>query len=259
MTKQKGLLFDSTLCIGCGECYNACKVQNKLEKTNDDCLKDHLSGNTYTVVEDHQGNYTRKLCMHCQFPTCESVCPVGAMKKTELGPVVYSAEKCIGCRYCMQACPHSVPRYEWSSLNPRIRKCIMCSDRVQQGLPTACSEACQTGATIFGDIEDLRAEAKKRVKESPDQYFHEIFGMDEGGGTNVLILSKAGVSFDQLGFATNIPKEALPNLTARALEKIPSVVTAGSVFLGGMYWLTKRKNQILKEKNVQSKGDGNEK
>jgi len=75
----------------------------------------------------------------------------------------------------------------------------------------------------------------------------------------VLILSKAGVSFDQLGFATNIPKEALPNLTARALEKIPSVVTAGSVFLGGMYWLTKRKNQILKEKNVQSKGDGNEK
>ncbi len=248
MTKQKGLLFDSTLCVGCGECYSACKTQNNLKKTSDDCMKDHLSNETYTVVEDHQGNFVRKLCMHCESPTCVSVCPVGAFQKTELGPVVYDADKCIGCRYCMQACPHSIPRYEWSSLTPRVRKCIMCSDRVQQGLPTACSEACQPGATIFGDIEDLRAEAKKRIKESPDQYFPEIFGLEEGGGTNVLVLSKAGVSFDQLGFASRLPKEALPELTANVLEKLPTVVSTGAVFLGGMYWLTKRKNEIRQEK-----------
>ena len=125
MTKQKGLLFDSTLCVGCGECYSACKTQNNLKKTSDDCMKDHLSNETYTVVEDHQGNFVRKLCMHCESPTCVSVCPVGAFQKTELGPVVYDADKCIGCRYCMQACPHSIPRYEWSSLTPRVRKCIM--------------------------------------------------------------------------------------------------------------------------------------
>ncbi|MCU7496892.1 MAG: 4Fe-4S dicluster domain-containing protein [Ignavibacteria bacterium] len=249
MVKQKGILYDSTLCVGCGECYNACKAQNKLAKTNSDPLRDHLSAETYTVVEQHDDKYTRRMCMHCQKPTCVSVCPVGAFTKTELGPVLYDADKCIGCRYCMQACPHRVPRYEWSKTNPRVRKCIMCYDKIKKGEGTACSEACPTGATLFGDLEDLKAEAKKRLKENPDTYYQHIYGLEEAGGSNVLILSS--VPFEKLGFAANLPKEALPNYTARALEKIPGVVGVGGAFLTGMYWLTNRKNKIAKEKQQE--------
>jgi formate dehydrogenase iron-sulfur subunit len=250
MSKRKGLLYDSTLCLGgdgCGAaCYHACKEQNKLPgDLGDNFLNDRLSSNTYTVIEKYGDKPTRKLCMHCIDPTCVSVCPVGAFEKTELGPVLYDENKCIGCRYCMQACPHSIPRYEWSSNNPRVRKCIMCHERVEQGQPTACAENCPTGATTFGDYDELITEAKKRITENPGSYHNEIYGLQDAGGSNVLVI--AGVPLDKLGFIPNLPKESLPNLTHRALEKIPTIVSGGAVFLGGMYWLTKRKNQIAKE------------
>jgi formate dehydrogenase iron-sulfur subunit len=250
--KAKGILFDVTMCVGCGDCAGECKSVNNLPETNSDFLRDRLSANTYTVVEEYGDNFSRKLCMHCQHPTCESVCPVGAMEKTSLGPVLYYADKCIGCRYCMQACPHSIPRYEWSSNAPKVTKCSMCYDRIKGGEMTGCSEACPTGATMFGDLEDLIAEAKTRLKENPDQYYQHIYGLEEAGGSNVLVISPVPV--DQLGYVGNLPKDPLPTYTMAALEKIPAVVTSMGVFLGGMYWLTKRKNQIANEE----KGDNNE-
>jgi formate dehydrogenase iron-sulfur subunit len=251
MIKQKGMLYDVTLCVGCGACYNACKEQNKLPATNKDYLKDHLSDKTYTVLEQYGELYSRKNCMHCKEPACVSVCPVGAFKKTELGPVVYDVDKCIGCRYCMQACPHKVPRYEWSSLNPRVRKCVLCYDRLKKGLPTACSEACPSGATMFGDLDDLVIEAKKRLKENPSTYYQSIYGLKDAGGSNILVISP--VPFEQLGFTSHLSGEPLPKLTANAMEKIPGVVSVGALCLGGLYWLTKRKNEIAKEERLQKK------
>lgn len=252
MIKQKGMLYDVTMCVGCGECYSACKEQNKLPETNKDFLKDHLSDKTYTVLEEYGEIYARKNCMHCKEPACVSVCPVGAFTKTELGPVLYDADKCIGCRYCMQACPHRIPRYEWSSNNPKVQKCVLCHSRLEKGLPTACSEACSTGATMFGDVDELIAEAKKRLSESPDTYYQKIYGLKDAGGSNILVISP--VPFEQLGYVSNLPKEPLPQLTSAALEKIPGVVSVGAVFLGGMYWLTKRKNQVSKEERTEMKG-----
>lgn len=245
MLKQKAILFDATLCVGCGECYSACKDSNHLPETNSDFLKDHLGANTYTVVEQYEDVYSRKLCMHCVDPTCVSVCPVGAFTKTELGAVIYDEDKCLGCRYCMQACPHHIPRYEWSKVNPRVRKCIMCYDRIKNGEQTACAEACAAEATIFGDRDELIKIAEQRLAENPDNYYQHIYGLEEAGGTNVLVLSP--VPFDKLGFATNLPKEPLPTYTAKALEKIPGVVAGGGAFLAAMYWLTKRKNKIAEE------------
>jgi len=256
MREQKGLLFDSTLCVGCGECYYACKEENNLPETSKDFLKDHLSANTYTVIEEYGDIYTRKLCMHCADPTCVSVCPVGAFEKTENGSVLYDENKCIGCRYCMQACPHTIPRYEWNEMNPRVRKCIMCSERLARGEETACAEVCPTGATIFGNLDDLIEEAKQRIANDPDSYYQHIYGLEEVGGSNVLIL--ASEPFDKLGYAANLPKEALPKLTSKALEKIPTIISAGTVFLGGMYWLTNRKNKIAKEEKDKNKGGKNE-
>ncbi len=245
MLKQKGILFDSTLCIGCGSCYEACKNQNHLKETNKDFLRDHLSDKTYTVVEEYSDRYARKMCMHCEEPTCVSVCPVGAFKKTVLGPVLYDENKCIGCRYCMQACPFSIPRYEWSKSSPGVRKCDMCYDRLKAGYITACAEACPTSATLCGYLDDLKKEAKRRIAEAPSKYYNKIYGMEEAGGTNMLILSS--VPFEQLGYPSKVPGKPLPDFTSNAMGAIPSVVSVGGVFLTGMYWLTKRKNEIAKE------------
>jgi formate dehydrogenase iron-sulfur subunit len=251
MLKEKGLLFDVTMCVGCGSCYKACKEENKLPQTNKEFLQDHLSENTYTVVEQYGNKYARKLCMHCNEPSCASVCPVGAFKKSDTGAVLYDADKCIGCRYCMQACPHKIPRYEWGKTQPRIRKCVLCHDRVKAGKLTACAEACPTEATLFGNMDDLIAIAKNRLQKHPGKYYQHIYGLEEAGGGHVLILSP--VPFEQLGYTPKLPKESMPSLTMNAMEKIPPVVAVGGVFLTGMYWLTKRKNQIAKEEKNHSK------
>jgi len=245
MLKEKGLLFDVTLCIGCGKCYKACKEENNLESTSNDFLKDHLSNNTFTVVEQYDNLYARKLCMHCNDPACVSVCLVGAITKIETGAVVYDADKCIGCRYCMQACPHHIPRYEWGTTQPRIRKCNLCVNRVSSGQLPACVESCPTEATLFGDKDQLIEIAKKRLKDNPDKYYQHIYGLEEAGGSHVIVLSP--VPFEQLGYISQLPKKPMPDFTAQAMEKIPSVVVGGGMFLAGMYWLTKRKNQIAKE------------
>ncbi|MBW7888813.1 MAG: 4Fe-4S dicluster domain-containing protein [Bacteroidetes bacterium] len=238
MLKRKALLIDLTLCIGCGACQAACKETNNLPTEEED----KLSPTAYTALEEHGEIYVRRMCQHCEDPTCASVCPVGAFTKTAEGPVVYDVDKCIGCRYCMQACPFQVPRYDWSSRAPQIHKCNLCYARLKEGEQTACAEACPTGATKFGDREELLAEAWERIKAEPGKYVERVYGQHEVGGTSILYLSP--VPFEQLGFKTNLQETALPQLTWNVLSKIPNIVTVGGVMLFGIWWITNRRDEV---------------
>lgn len=249
----KALLIDTTMCIGCNACQDACKKANNLPEGEEK----KLSSTAYTALEEHDGTYVRRMCQHCVEPTCVSVCPVGAFSKTSEGPVLYDEAKCIGCRYCIQACPFQVPRYEWGSNYPRVQKCRLCADRVKQGLLPACAEACPTGATKFGDRNDLIREAYSRISTDPEKYFNRVYGIEEVGGTSVLYLSS--VSFEQLGFKTQLQSTALPMLTWNVLSKIPSVVSVGGVLMYGIWWITNRRIEVQKYekalKEIEKRGN----
>jgi formate dehydrogenase iron-sulfur subunit len=241
----KAILYDATLCIDCKQCEQACANQNKNPYDDTIAKEQRTSDHKFTYVADTHGNdkFMRKLCMNCLDPTCVSVCPVGALVKHKEGPVSYNADACMGCRYCMVACPFGVPKYEWTKTVPRVRKCIMCPDRVLAGKPTACAEACPTGATLFGEREALIAEARKRIAAEPGKYVPTIYGLNEVGGTSVLILSSVPV--EKFGYP-RISERPLPPLTADVLEHVPQVVTVGWAVLGGIWWITNRRD-IVKE------------
>ncbi len=233
-----GLLFDSTRCTGCGACSAACKEQNQLP----DEIEAVPTAYTWTVVEKKNGAHVRRMCMHCVTPTCASVCPVGALHKLASGPVVYDSDKCIGCRYCVMACPFGVPKYQWDRAVPVVGKCVMCAPRIAAGQPTACASVCPTGATTFGRRADLIREARRRIASDPSRYVDQIYGLDEVGGTSVLML--AGVPFASLGLPAKLPREPLPQLTWQVLSHLPDVVMVGAALLYGVYWITKRREYV---------------
>jgi len=243
MSRSKmGLLIDITRCVGCGECTRACAAANGLPEDEGT----ELSATRYTVVQPKLDEtvFVRRLCMHCNEPTCVSACPVGAFTKMDTGAVLYDESKCLGCRYCMQACPFEVPRYEWGSLTPRVQKCRMCYERVVDGKGTACSEACMFEATVFGDRDELIQEARRRIDEAPEQYVDYIYGLEEAGGTSVLFLS--GVPFEELGFPMNVPKEPIPALSWRVLSQIPKYTVVAGVMLFGIHWITARRTEVAR-------------
>jgi len=162
------------------------------------------------------------------------------LKKTDLGPVTYDGSKCIGCRYCIVACPFSVPRYEWSKLVPFVKKCDMCYARQVNGQQPACVEACPVQASISGWRDEILEEAQKRILFD-SKYVKHIYGSEEVGGTSVFYISD--VPFEKLGFK-EFSSQPMPVLTANALGDIPTVVMVGGGLLAGLYWITNRRKQV---------------
>ncbi len=246
---RPAILTDVTKCIACEECVVACKKVNHLQPDvprrwdTDDGL---TARNWTSIVAGPANSQVRKQCRHCLEPACVSACPVGAMHKTELGPVIYDQGKCMGCRYCMMACPYGIPRYDWEAAVPYVRKCILCYDRLRQGQQPACTEACPTKATIFGDRDALLTEARRRISEKPNLYLSKVWGENDAGGSSVLYLSNVDLSF--LTGNHPISSAALPDRTAVAMEAVPFVFCGVLAFMGGVNWVIERRMKLEKEK-----------
>jgi formate dehydrogenase iron-sulfur subunit len=206
-------------------------------------LVEKLSATSYTcMVEDDEENARRNMCRHCVDPACASVCPVGALIKTSEGPVIYDAAKCIGCRYCMVACPFNIPRYEWHNPVPAVQKCDMCFDRVKEGKLPACAEACEYEATVFGTRKELLQIARERIEEDPDDYLDHIYGETEIGGTSVMFITPYPV--EELGYKPILGEKPLPSLTMRQLDRVPAIVVGGSAALMSIWWMTNRRDEV---------------
>jgi formate dehydrogenase iron-sulfur subunit len=248
-TKSFAILTDTTLCTGCENCVRACKKKNNLGQDEPRRWKmaiDDLSATRFTTIIRHDGgHYIRKQCRHCAEPACASACLVGALKKTKEGPVTYDPGLCIGCRYCMIACPYDIPRYEWSKAAPTIRKCDMCYDRVLKGLTPACVEACPESATIFGERSELIAEAKRRLAADPNKYVQKVVGEIEVGGTSVLYISD--IPLDFLGWRSEKGEIPLPLLTWASLKKIPPTILGVGAVMSGLYWIIGRRIRLQAE------------
>jgi Fe-S-cluster-containing dehydrogenase component len=285
-----GLLYDSTLCVGCKACVAGCKAANGMppEISADqsewnagtwDSPKD-LSGKTLNIIKvyrdgslEHKDSETdgfafiKRQCLHCVDPSCVSCCPVSAMiKDPETGIVRNDPDRCIGCRYCVYACPFQVPKYELDTAFGKIRKCELCRHRLAEGQLPGCVEHCPTGATLFGRVEDLRKEAHQRLSLKPGDtyayprgdinrrygaptpshekvvqaaYLPEVYGENVLGGTQALYVS--AVPFDKLGLPYgNVPNHPYAAETEGIQHFLYTGMVAPAVVLAGLVTLAHR-------------------
>lgn len=253
---SKGVLTDLTKCIGCGSCVVACKMWNKLEyDTKQPAVGPaaKLNDKNWTIVstcetQNSKGEpvwrFVKRQCMHCLEPACVSACFSRALQKNPDGSIVYYPDLCVGCRYCMLACPFDVPKYEWHKAAPEITKCQMCSSRLENGEAPACVSVCPTGVMQLDDRDKLVARAEQLIRDN-DQYVKKIYGKDEVGGTSWLYISD--ISFEELGFKA-VGMTALPTYTQRFLKHTPFIAVGWGVLLAALSFYTRRRNELAKEK-----------
>lgn len=282
-----GMLYDSTICVGCKACVAACKRANDmpvdipydLSSWNGETwdTAEDLGGKTLNVIKVYQNGtmetkdaeengfaFIKRHCLHCVDPSCVSVCPVKAMTKDDVtGIVSHDKDRCIGCRYCVLGCPFGVPRYQYDDAFGQITKCKFCEHLQADGQLPACCDVCPTGASLFGDVRELQAEADRRLAAQPGDIYvfprgnlsakpedqragHEaplktykkhVYGQTEVGSTQVRYLS--AVNFDKLGLPA-LPEQAFSAVSEGLQHTLYKGMIAPAVLLGGLMYFAYR-------------------
>ncbi len=222
-----GMLVDTTECIGCRKCEWACAKANGLTELPVEAYEDaavfdqprRMTADAYTVVNRYPNPadpakpiFAKVQCMHCLKPACASACIVGALRRQESGAVTYDAWKCMGCRYCMVACPFQVPAYEYDNpLTPMVRKCTFCFERVMtENKKPACAEICPPMCLTFAKRSELLGLAREKIASNTERYVQHVYGEREVGGTSWMYLT--GQPATQLGML-ELGEKPIPQLT----------------------------------------------
>ncbi|MFH2129582.1 MAG: 4Fe-4S dicluster domain-containing protein [bacterium] len=255
---RMGVLVDTTICVGCRKCEWACKRAHQLESGSIESYDDKSVFKTMrrpdhaalTVVNKYRNKAegaaiaVKVQCMHCDYPACVSACIVGALSKQGNGAVVWDESRCIGCRYCMVACPFQIPAFDFhKAVEPEIRKCDFCIERTQQGKLPACVDICPVEALTYGPRSELIKVAKERIENHPGRYLKKILGETEVGGTSWLYLSS--VDFKQLDFPElgNDPAPALSESIQHGIFSYFLAPVSAFALLGGIMWMTRNKEE----------------
>jgi Fe-S-cluster-containing dehydrogenase component len=292
-----GILYDATQCIGCKACEVACRQANDLTPVENAELDqvfgvqgtwdaaDDLNSRTLNQIKAYPGldaieasraefvlaeptadrvkpnemSFVKRACMHCVDPDCVSACPVSALTKHPYtGIVQYNPDACIGCRYCQLACPFNIPKFEYDKTFPKIVKCQLCAPRIEAGGMPACCEACPTGASLFGRVEELREEGHRRLAAEPGsridypihaldsgdtkvatvaEYTPGIYGETETGGTQYMLM--ADVPFEKLGLPS-LGSESRARLSETIQHSLYGGMVAPTLLLGGLVYAAYR-------------------
>jgi formate dehydrogenase iron-sulfur subunit len=259
---QAACLVDTTLCIGCRKCEQACNAANDLLRparpfSDRTVLRAarRPTESAFTVVNEFPGRpspdqparastFVKTQCLHCLDPACVSACIVGAMTKGESGAVRYDPDICLGCRYCMVACPFGAPAFEYSDpVKPRVRKCEMCANTARGPRPNpACAAACPVEAIVFGERGALLELARARIAGRPDRYLPTIYGEHEVGGTSWLFL--VGRPLAEIGLLP-LPTTSPARVTEHIQHTIfrwGAIPIAAYGALGALMWLNHRRD-----------------
>jgi formate dehydrogenase iron-sulfur subunit len=252
--KSFAILTDVTKCIGCEECVLACKKTNRIG-LDDAPWKwqdgpGTLSATRWTtLLRTPEGRFVREQCRHCLEPACVEACPVKALHQTPEGVVAYDPTICLGCRYCILACPFRATRFEYGSSSPRVSKCVMCYDKVKSG------ELEQPACTaIFGERELLLAEAKRRLSEQSDLYIDHVWGEHELGGTSVLTISD--VDLVQAGWPAFMTDQPITHNAHTIMQTVPWTFFGVSLGLAGVGWVIKRRQKLAQETALAGDAEG---
>ncbi len=286
--KAVGLLYDSTLCTGCKACVVGCKIANgkplstpmetayldDTKELNPDALNViQMYVNGTPSAKDREENgfaFFKHSCMHCVDPSCVSACPVQALQKdAENGVVTWSRDACIGCRYCVMACAFRIPKFRYTSaFDPDINKCQLCNHLWAEGKYSACAYVCPTGATLYGPVEMLHKEAKRRLSLKPGEKFRtvrgridakkpqrtraytvpnykqHIYGETEGGGTQMLMLS--AVDFHKLGLP-KVQRRSWASISETVQHTLYSYLVFPAIALAGLMAITYRTARVTED------------
>lgn len=238
-TSKYGFLIDASRCIDCRACLVACSVENEVPLKNTRIwIKDTGVTGRFPDLKRYTAPYH---CMHCTDPSCVSACTVGALQRNADGIVTYDADRCIGCRYCMYACPFGIPNFQWDKRMSLIVKCDLCISRLEEGQQPACSATCPTWAIQFGSREEMLSRAHARIEREPGRYINHVYGEFENGGTACFYISP--VPFEQLGLPTTDLTQSPAYFNRLVTHGTPAVAAGVAIGMSGIYLAIKRQGE----------------